>query len=121
MADDGAAAPWLGDGQLALLCDRRSRGWAGEIRADGQRARPVRRQNSFSATRVGWTVGAGVEYALTRQWSLKGEYLYVDLGKTGANASTLTPALPAGFGSFNGSTAVALTANIGRVGLNYHF
>jgi outer membrane immunogenic protein len=82
---------------------------------------PFVSQNNFSATRVGWTVGAGFEYALTRQWSLKGEYLYVDLGKTGANASTLTPAIPAGFGTFTGSSAVALTANIGRVGLNYHF
>jgi outer membrane immunogenic protein len=82
---------------------------------------PFGSQNNFSATRVGYAVGAGVEYALSRQWSLKGEYLYVDLGKSGASSSTLTPALPAGFGTFNGSSAVALTANIGRVGLNYHF
>jgi outer membrane immunogenic protein len=82
---------------------------------------PFVSQNNFSETRVGWTVGAGAEYALTRQWSLKAEYLYVDLGKSGAHASTLTPAIPAGFGAFTGSSAVALTANIGRVGLNYHF
>jgi outer membrane immunogenic protein len=84
-------------------------------------AAPFGSQNNFSATRVGYAVGAGVEYALTRQWSLKAEYLYVDLGKSAADSSTLTPALPAGFGTFNGSSAIALTANIGRVGLNYHF
>jgi outer membrane immunogenic protein len=27
----------------------------------------------------GWTIGAGAEYALTDQWSLRAEYLYVDL------------------------------------------
>jgi outer membrane immunogenic protein len=33
------------------------------------------------ATRAGWTIGAGVEWAFAGTWSLKGEYLYVDLGK----------------------------------------
>ncbi len=33
-----------------------------------------------SATRVGWTVGGGVEYAVTTQWSLRGEYRYSDFG-----------------------------------------
>jgi outer membrane immunogenic protein len=27
----------------------------------------------------GWTIGAGAEYALTDRWSLRAEYLYVDL------------------------------------------
>ena len=35
---------------------------------------------SDSKWRWGWTVGGGVEYALTRDWFLRGEYLYVDLG-----------------------------------------
>jgi len=30
--------------------------------------------------RTGWTVGGGVEYALGCGWSIRGEYLYVDLG-----------------------------------------
>ena len=37
--------------------------------------------NDFSATKVGWTGGAGVEYAFIDNWSAKLEYLYVDLGK----------------------------------------
>ena len=35
---------------------------------------------SDTATKTGWTVGGGVEYALTNRWSVKGEYLYYDLG-----------------------------------------
>jgi outer membrane immunogenic protein len=33
-----------------------------------------------SEMRWGWTVGAGVEYALTPEWSLKFEYGYLDFG-----------------------------------------
>ncbi len=36
--------------------------------------------SAWSKTRVGWTAGAGVEVALNRAWSVKAEYLYVDLG-----------------------------------------
>jgi outer membrane immunogenic protein len=37
---------------------------------------------SPSSTRVGWVAGAGVEYALTNNWTIRGEYLYADLGST---------------------------------------
>ena len=33
-----------------------------------------------SATRVGWTLGAGVEYAVNNHWSLRAEYRYTDFG-----------------------------------------
>ena len=36
---------------------------------------------STSKTKAGWTVGAGAEYALDTNWTVKGEYLYTDLGK----------------------------------------
>ena len=36
---------------------------------------------SQSDTKVGYTVGAGAEYALTNNVTLKSEYLYTDLGK----------------------------------------
>lgn len=36
---------------------------------------------SESHTHVGWTLGAGFEYAFAEHWSAKAEYLYVDLGK----------------------------------------
>jgi outer membrane immunogenic protein len=36
--------------------------------------------DSTSDTQWGWTVGAGLEYAITDHWTFKTEYLYVDLG-----------------------------------------
>jgi len=33
-----------------------------------------------SETRVGWTVGAGVEWAVWENWSVKLEYDYLDFG-----------------------------------------
>ncbi len=56
-------------------------------------------------TKVGWTVGGGVEYAFAGPWSAKLEYLYVDLGRGG---------------SVLGSDA-RFNANIVRAGLNYRF
>lgn len=35
---------------------------------------------SVSDTRTGWTVGGGVEYAIAPNWTLRGDYSYVDLG-----------------------------------------
>jgi opacity protein-like surface antigen len=36
--------------------------------------------NQTSDWSAGWTVGGGVEWTLAQQWSVKAEYLYVDLG-----------------------------------------
>jgi len=35
---------------------------------------------STSSGRVGWTAGGGVEYAVTNNWSVRGEYRYSDFG-----------------------------------------
>lgn len=37
---------------------------------------------SDDSTRTGWAAGAGVEWAVTDQWSVGVEYLHVDLGNT---------------------------------------
>ena len=36
--------------------------------------------DSPSTTRVGWTVGGGVEYAVDNNWSIRAEYRYTDFG-----------------------------------------
>jgi outer membrane immunogenic protein len=35
---------------------------------------------SISTTRVGWTIGGGIQYAVTNNWSVKAEYRYTDFG-----------------------------------------
>lgn len=57
-------------------------------------------------THIGWTAGAGVEVGLSRNWSIKAEYLRVDLSSepyilTGLNHS--------------------LSSNVFRIGVNFHF
>jgi outer membrane immunogenic protein len=41
---------------------------------------PVGSTSVFSSTRVGWTVGGGIEYAITNNWSVRAEYRYTDFG-----------------------------------------
>jgi outer membrane immunogenic protein len=86
---------------------------------------------SFDDTRAGWTVGGGGEWMLGRNWSIKAEYLYVDLGKQGVNEACLTLAVcgtgapvvggvvPAPGGSYQADFHIR--EHIARVGLNYHF
>jgi outer membrane immunogenic protein len=68
---------------------------------------------------TGRTIGAGAEWALNRDWTLRGEYLYVDFGNVTTNAPTAQPNPAADFNSVR-STA-DLTAQIVRLGLNYRF
>ena len=46
--------------------------------------------SSFSDTRVGWTVGGGVEWLVCPNWSVKLEYLYDDLGNANYSVGITT-------------------------------
>jgi outer membrane immunogenic protein len=66
-----------------------------------------------STTQVGWTAGAGLEFAFAPNWTAKAEYLYADLGSftcttncVGGGAAPLT---------------VKFTDNIVRAGINFKF
>ena len=69
-----------------------------------------------SGTRLGWTLGAGGEWMFAPKWSVKAEYLYVDLG---SRSATLTSPF-GGLGNFYTGTT-SFRANIARGGINYHF
>ena len=74
-------------------------------------------------TRAGWTVGAGGEWMISPQWSIKAEYLYVDLGKTSYTANCTVPGLctsPPIAQAASYQTELRLHENIARVGFNYH-
>ena len=77
---------------------------------------------TWSHTQAGWTVGAGVEAALGSNWSIKFEYLYMDLGHVGGSSAVTTTVAPVGTTTvlsyvFN----TRFTDSIARVGLNYKF
>jgi outer membrane immunogenic protein len=69
---------------------------------------------SSSSTRAGWTIGGGIEAGLTANWSVKAEYLYLDLGKFSYTAFSPAPA-------FTWGVDVTTRAHIARLGLNYRF
>jgi outer membrane immunogenic protein len=75
---------------------------------------------SISTTRYGWTAGVGGEYALMNGWSVKAEYLYVDLGRASTTSTNLTLS-PDTFPTNVFTHSVDLRSNIVRVGLNYKF
>ncbi len=77
-----------------------------------------------SSSRVGWTVGAGAEYALTNNWTIRGEYLYVDLGSN--SFTTPAAAFPvasnlAGFDGLYATGKINYNASIFRAAVNYKF
>ena len=82
---------------------------------------------STTDMRFGWTAGGGAELALARNWSLKAEYLYLDLGTATAKGTvTCAPPTPnlcnlVGRDSSPFVTSADLTVHTVRVGLNYRF
>ncbi len=69
-----------------------------------------------SNTRTGYALGGGLEYAFTKNWTMKAEYLYVDLGKT-----SYTHGAVAGFPNTTIGVSNQTKLNIARVGVNYKF
>jgi outer membrane immunogenic protein len=77
---------------------------------------------SIDSIRYGWTAGAGGEYALMNGWSIKAEYLHVDLGRSTAISTNMTAFfVPVAFPTDVFSHSVSLRSEIVRVGLNYKF
>ena len=104
--------PWFGTirGRLGYAADR----WLFYVTGGGayseNKVSGTRGAVPFSASAVGWswTVGGGVETALTNNWSVKGEYLYI-------GAPDKLP-LPAGVGVTGDAES-----HVFRLGVNYRF
>jgi outer membrane immunogenic protein len=88
-----------------------------------------------SDTLVGWTIGAGVEYALSPSWSLKAEYQHFDFGSMSYNYSPAPYNIPCAASTspkcishvaghytstINGNTDISLGADAVKLGINYH-
>jgi outer membrane immunogenic protein len=78
---------------------------------------PVTASFGNSSTRLGWTVGAGVEGVVSGNWTAKIEYLYIDLGNV--SGSFTTPIVAPSGAFLTSSYTSHITDNILRVGLNY--
>lgn len=76
---------------------------------------------SNSATKLGWALGGGLEWAFDKNWSAKVEYLYVDFSSVTVNSTITHPAASLAGYSQALSTSADLTAQIARVGINYKF
>ncbi len=91
---------------------------------------------SFSTTRLGWTVGAGIEGAIDNNWSVKAEYLYADygsisnaLGTVTSNITAILADTPDPFFSTivntvttaSSSASTRFTDHVVRAGINYRF
>ena len=59
-----------------------------------------------TTTRAGWTLGGGLEAAISGPWTAKVEYLHVDLGNAGTSVA---------------GASASFTADIVRGGVNYRF
>jgi outer membrane immunogenic protein len=59
---------------------------------------------SATATPFGWTAGGGVEFAISPNWSVKAEYLFVDFTNQGIGGATFS-----------------VIENVMRGGVNYRF
>lgn len=106
-------AAWY-SGSLGLATNDSARGFYGN---------PYTTRNDGTSS-WGWTLGAGAEYALTGNWSMKAEYDYANFGDDGVTllqSASLNP---------DGSIAGAVPARQGqissdlhtfKVGLNYRF
>jgi len=74
--------------------------------------------NSSRVT-AGWTAGGGLEYALSRNWKISGEYLYVNLGSNSTTFTALNPGLSPTPSTFSANSKTSFS--VARAGLNYAF
>jgi outer membrane immunogenic protein len=86
--------------------------------ANGGGAIPYGTSTAFSRTQGGWVAGGGLEWMITPNWLLRGEYLYYSLDNSpSVVAGSVTPTAlgPSGYSWSNTNVSV------GRAALSYKF
>ena len=68
----------------------------------------------YNNTDIGWTAGAGLEFAIAKNWSLKAEWLYVGFGNKSYGISPIPFADAYGF-----NATVNNDTQLIRTGINY--
>ena len=71
--------------------------------------------NGGSNNRVGYAVGGGIEYAVTNNWTVRGEYLYIGSGSR--NRTSTAAAFPAATFASGGNRGFSVV----RAAVNYKF
>jgi outer membrane immunogenic protein len=92
-----------------------------EVNTNFTSALPFAFPASASETKVGFAVGAGIEYAFALNWSAKIEGLYYDLGRITASAGCSPAPCAGGANGFIRAKDFDLQGGIVRAGLNYKF
>jgi outer membrane immunogenic protein len=79
---------------------------------------------TFSNTRGGWTAGGGLEWMIAPGWTIKGEYLYYDLGNVSSNFAlsqtcALAPCTGVTVAAATGTATTRYDGQLARFGFNY--
>jgi len=75
----------------------------------------------LNKTKAGWNGGGGVEYKLGSKWSVKGEYLYSDFGRSTVTSTNLTAPAATAHPDNVFTHSIFLAQHDLRFGFNYHF
>ncbi len=71
---------------------------------------------SLAENKAGWTAGGGLQYKVSRHWSLRGDYLYADFGGLHTPTSQILVPLAPIFANHADAQA-----HMVRFGVNWHF
>jgi outer membrane immunogenic protein len=71
---------------------------------------------SYDKTKLGWTVGGGVEGRISGNWTAKLEYIYADYGSVSGTGLLTTNVIP-----LRAEFSSKVTDHVLRVGLNYRW
>jgi outer membrane immunogenic protein len=78
-------------------------------------------RNTLNRFQAGWTAGGGIEWAFLPNWSLKVEYLFVDLDKLTVPVFGFGPSNNISNNFFFGQNDASTRFHTIKAGLNYHF